>query len=187
MIVLIAFLLILAGLIFGCFTGSTNAVTGAILAAPADAVQLILKMCGTICLFCGLMRVAEGSGIVRGLSSLLRRPVGVLVPASRKDPEVREQVTMNLASNFFGLGNAATPYGIRACGRMGKGDVSRSLASFVLLNTCSVQLIPTTVCALRQAAGAENAMDILPAVWIVQLISVSFGLLMARIFFREEA
>lgn len=187
MIIWISFLLIFAGLVCGCFMGNSGAVTGAILAAPADTVGLILKICGTICLFCGLMKVAEGAGIVRGLSSLLRRPVGVLVPATRKDPEVREQVTMNLASNFFGLGNAATPYGIRACSRMGNGEITHSLASFVLLNTCSVQLIPTTVCALRQAAGAENAMDILPAVWIVQSVCAVFGLLMARMFFREVA
>lgn len=182
----ICFILILIGTVCGVVTGNTNAISEAILSTPANTVSLILKLGGSICFFSGLMRVAEASGLVDRFSSFLARPVRFLIPKTAKNPELRGVVTMNLASNFFGLGNAATPYGIKAAGRMSNGEVSRSLAAFLLLNTCSVQLIPTTICALRQANGAKNAMDILPAVWVVQILSCTFGILLTRIFFRRE-
>ncbi len=181
----ICFILIVSGTVCGIVTGNMNAVSQAILSTPTDTVTLILKIGGSICFFSGLMRVAEASGSVDRFSSLLARPVRFLIPKTGKDPQLRSAVTMNLASNFFGLGNAATPYGIKASGLMSDGPVSRSLAAFLLLNTCSVQLIPTTVCALRQANGSQNAMDILPAVWIVQILSCTFGILLTRIFFRR--
>lgn len=181
----ICFLLIVSGTICGIITGNMSAVSEAILSTPADTVSLILKIGGSICFFSGLMRVAEASGLVDRFSSFLSRPVRFLIPKTGEDPQLRSAVTMNLASNFFGLGNAATPYGIKAAGMMSHGKVSRSLAAFLLLNTCSVQLIPTTICALRQANGAENAMDILPVVWAVQILSCTFGILLTRIAFKE--
>lgn len=185
MIAWICFVLIVTGTVCGLITGNMNAVTEAILSTPAVTVSLILKIGGSICFFSGLMRVAEVSGLVNRFSSFLARPVRFLIPKTGKNMNLRAAVTMNLASNFFGLGNAATPYGIKAAAMMTHGGVSRSLAAFLLLNTCSVQLIPTTVCALRQANGAENAMDILPAVWIVQVISCTIGIILCRWMFRE--
>lgn len=181
----ICLIFIFCGVVCGIVTGETQPLSDALLETPRQAVSLLLGMGGSICFFCGLIRVAQAAGLVETFSRSLSRPVGFLIPKTKGDPELRSLVTMNLASNFFGLGNAATPYGIQASARM-SGGISRSLAAFLLLNTCSVQLIPTTVCALRQANGAKNAMDILPAVWIVQVLSCTFGILLTRLFFREE-
>lgn len=181
----ICFVLILAGTVCGLFTGNTDAVSEAILSTPQNTVSLLLKIGGSICFFGGLMRVAEASGLVDRFSSMLARPIGFLIPKTKTNPALRSAVSLNLASNFFGLGNAATPYGIKAAGMMSDGSANRSLAAFLLLNTCSVQLIPTTICALRQANGAKNAVDILPAVWIVQIISCTVGILLTKVFFRE--
>lgn len=181
----ICFILIVVGTVCGIISGNLNAVTEAILSTPAETVTLLLKIGGSICFFSGLMRVAEVSGLVNLFSSVLARPIGFLIPKTKKDPSLRSAVSLNLASNFFGLGNAATPYGIKASAMMSEGRVSRSLATFLLLNTCSVQLIPTTVCALRQANGAKNALDILPAVWLVQILSCTTGILLTKLFFRE--
>ncbi len=185
MLVWIAFLLLVSGVICGLVTGNTEAMAREMLQAPAEVVMLMLKIGGSLCFFSGLMKVAEGCGLVGKFSRLLARPLGVLLPKTRKDKALQEAVSMNLASNFFGLGNAATPYGIMACNTLKKGPVSRSLAAFVLLNTCSVQLIPTTISALRAAAGSENAADIYPAVWMVQGTVCSFALLLSRLYFRE--
>ncbi|MBO5248588.1 MAG: spore maturation protein A [Clostridia bacterium] len=182
----ICFILIVSATICGIVTGNTEAVSEAILSTPADTVTLILKIGGSICLFSGLMRVAEASGLVGRISRFLSRPVERLIPKSRKNTELLNSVTMNLASNFLGLGNAATPYGIKAAKGMAQGEISRSLAAFLILNTCSLQLIPSTICALRQSNGSKNAMDILPAVWIVQFLSCTAGILLTRIFFRRE-
>ena len=181
----ICFVLMVSGMICGILTGNMDTVCETILSTPADTVSLLLKIGGSICFFSGLMRVAEASGLVDRFSSVLARPIGFLIPKTKKDSSLRSAVSLNLASNFFGLGNAATPYGIKASGMMSEGNVSRSLATFLLLNTCSVQLIPTTVCALRQANGAKNAMDILPAVWMVQILSCTIGILLTKLFFRE--
>ncbi len=181
----ICFIFIVAGTVCGAITGNLDRVCQAVLSTPADTVSLILKIGGSVCFFSGLMRVAEGSGLVDGFSRWLAKPVGVLIPRTKTDPKLRSSVSMNLACNFFGLGNAATPYGIKASGGMAEGTVSRSLAVFILLNTCSVQLIPTTVCALRQANGAKHPMDILPAVWIVQILSCTTGILLTNLCFRR--
>lgn len=184
MIAWICFVLLASGTVCAVVTGNMDSVCTAMLSAPWDTVTLILKIGGSICFFSGLMRVAEGIGLVDKFSRLLAKPVGTLMPMTKVDSKLRSSVTMNLASNFFGLGNAATPYGIQAAGRMADGNISRSMATFLLLNTCSVQLIPTTVCALRQANGAQNPMDILPAVWTVQVLSCICGILLTKLFFR---
>lgn len=182
----ICFLLIFSGTVCGVITGNLEEISASMLSSPADTVSLLLKIGGSICFFSGLMRVAEGCGLVESFSKFLSKPMGILIPKTKSNPELRSYVTMNLASNFFGLGNAATPYGIKAAGQMAEGKVSQSLATFLLLNTCSVQLIPTTVCALRQANGAENPMEILPAVWIVQILSCTVGIFLTKILFRER-
>lgn len=186
MIGVICFILLLSGTLYAAFAGTLPAVTETILTSPSECILLMLNLGGPICLFSGLMRVAEASGLVGGLSRLLSRPVRRLMPRTAEDPELADAVTMNLASNFFGLGNAATPYGIRASERMAGGGAGRSLAVFLLLNTCSVQLIPTTVCALRQAYGASDPLSVLPQVWIVQVLSCAFGVAVAALAFRRQ-
>ncbi len=180
----ICFILIVSGTVCGIFTGNLERISAAILSSPAETVTLLLKIGGAICFFSGLLRVAEGAGLVNSFSQILAKPVGALIPQTKSHSALRTSVTMNLASNFFGLGNAATPYGIRAAEQMEQGRVTRSLATFILLNTCSVQLIPTTICALRQANGAKNPMDILPAVWVVQVLSCATGILLTKLAFR---
>lgn len=181
----ICFALIGIGTVYGVMHGTLGQITEELLSVPESVVSLLLKTGGVLCLFCGLMRIAETSGLVRGFSRILSRPLGVLMPRTKTDPELLAYATMNLASNFFGLGNGATPYGIRACGRLNDGTTSQSLAVFLILNTCSVQLIPATIFALRVANGAERPTDILPAVWIVQGLTCAVGVLFAKLLVRE--
>ena len=181
----ICFALIGIGTVYGVMHGTLGQITEELLSVPESVMALLLKTGGVLCLFCGIMRVAEAGGLVGGFSRILSRPLGVLMPRTKTDPELLACSAMNLASNFFGLGNAATPYGLRACGRMNDGTVSLSLAVFLILNTCSVQLLPTTIFALRVAEGAENPTDILPAVWIVQVVTCAVGVILVRLMVRE--
>ena len=182
----IGFVLLFAGVVTAVITGRGDDVTSALLSAPEDCIQLLLKIGGSICFFSGLMQVAQASGLVKKLSSFLARPLGWLMPGIRESEEVRSAVTLNLSSNFFGLGNAATPYGRKSSQLLYRGEIDRSLASFLILNTCSVQLIPTTVIALRQSTSAAAPADILPGVWIVQILSCSLGILLVRLLFRRK-
>ena len=118
----------------------------------------------------------------------LRPVLGRLFPSSRSDPELAGELSCNMSANLLGLGNAATPAGIRAAQRLhalsGKGAASDELCRLAVLTTASVQLLPTTAAALRSACGAENAFDILPAVWISSAAGVAAGLLAERLFRR---
>ena len=130
----------------------------------------------------------ERSGLTEKLSRALCPVLGRLFPSSRRDPELAGELSCNMSANLLGLGNAATPAGIRAAQRLhdlsGGETASNELCRLVVLNTASIQLLPTTAAALRSACGAENAFDILPAVWISSAAGVAAGLLAERLFRR---
>jgi len=127
---------------------------------------------------CGLSR-----GLARAFRPLLRR----LLPDASRDEETLAAVSANVSANLLGLGNAATPLGIRAARRMARrceGVASDELCMLVVLNTASIQLLPTTIASVRAAAGCRTPFDILPAVWFSSVLSVTVGLLTARLLSR---
>ena len=110
-----------------------------------------------------------------------------LFPEAGRDAETLSALSANVTANLLGLGNAATPMGIRAAERMARGcgeTASDELCKLVVLNTASIQLFPATVAALRSAAGCATPLDILPAVWLTSLVSVCVGLLTERLLAR---
>ena len=170
-------------LLFAVLTGNTAAVGTAALEGAAEAVELCLLLAGPILLWSGLMEVMDRSGLTAALSRALKPVLGRLFPASRQDKELAEALCCNVSANLLGLGNAATPAGIRAAQRLrtpGDGSASDALCRLVVLNTASVQLLPTTVAAVRAACGSTAPFDILPAVWLSSLCSVTAGLLAER-------
>jgi spore maturation protein A len=125
--------------------------------------------------------------VLAELTRLLRPVLGKLYPAFREDDEVMDALAANVSANVLGLGNAATPLGIRAAQGMAKrtpGVASDALCMLVVCNTASIQLIPATVAGVRAAAGCETPFDILPAVWLASGISVTVGILAAKLFAR---
>ena len=139
-------------------------------------------MAGAICLWSGVMTLMERGGLSEKLARLLRPFLRRVMPTLRGE-EARQAVTLNLTANLLGLGNAATPLGIRAATRMAQGCggvASDELCRLVVLNTASIQLLPTTVAAVRSAHGCAAPLDILPSVWLSSLLSVTAGLLAAR-------
>lgn len=177
-----------ASILFGIAEGRGEAVAAAAVTGAKDAVELCLSMAGMLCLWTGVMEVMRQSGLAGGLSRLLRPVLGRLFPSSRSDPELAGELSCNMSANLLGLGNAATPAGIRAAQRLhalsGGEAASDELCRLAVLNTASIQLLPTTAAALRSACGAENAFDILPAVWISSAAGVAAGLLAERLFRR---
>lgn len=179
--------MIAASAIYGIFNGTIGAVGNAALEGAAAAVELCLNMAGVMCLWSGVMSIMKASGLMDGLSRLFRPLLGRLLPRACKDPDTLAALSGNVSANLLGLGNAATPLGIRAARRMAEGCggiASNELCTLVVLNTASIQLLPTTVAGVRAALGAESAFDILPAVWMASVLSVAAGLLAARLFSR---
>ena len=175
--------LFLFSFLFGFGRGTMAEVSAAAMEGASSAVELCLSMAGTLCLWNGVMTVLERSSLGFHLGRALRVILRRLFPKGGQDRETLTALSGNVSANLLGLGNAATPMGIRAATRMaagGNGVASNELCRLVVLNTASVQLLPTTVAALRSAAGCETPLDILPAVWLSSLISVAAGLLAAK-------
>ena len=175
--------MIAASVLYGLINGTIGAVGNAAMAGAAAAVDLCLSMAGIMCLWSGVMSIMKASGLMDGLSRLFRPVLGRLLPRACQDPDTLAALSGNVSANLLGLGNAATPLGIRAARRMAQGCGGRSsneLCTLVVLNTASIQLLPTTVAGVRAALGAESAFDILPAVWLASALSVAAGLLAAK-------
>lgn len=133
------------------------------------------------------MEIMNACGLSEGLAGLFRPILRRLLPNASKDPETLAAVSANVSANLLGLGNAATPLGIRAARRMAKGCsgvASDELCRLVVLNTASIQLIPATIASVRAAAGCKAPFDILPAVWMASALSVTVGLLAAWLLSR---
>lgn len=179
--------MVAAAVLYGAATGTIGAVGSAAMEGAAAAVDLCLSMAGVMCLWSGVMEIMKASGMMEGLSRVFRPLLNRLLPRASKDPDTLAALSGNMSANLLGLGNAATPLGIQAARRMAKGCrglASDELCTLVVLNTASIQLLPTTVAGVRAALGSANAFDILPAVWLASVLSVAAGLLSAKILGR---
>ena len=159
--------------------GRGAALAGGILQGAQTGIALGISLAGSLCLWSGVGKVLERAGVTRFLSRLLRPLLGRVFPSSQKDPGLQEALSGNICANFFGLGNAATPLGIQAVKRMvdhtDPGRATNEMCRLIVLNTASIQLIPTNVAAIRANLGAAAPFDILPAVWITSLCSAGLG------------
>ncbi len=167
--------------------GRAEAAGAAVLTGAQEAISFCLRLAGGVCLWSGVMELMERSGIVSGLSRLLHPLLRRLFPQASGDRELLSALTENLSANLLGLGNAATPAGIRAAKGMARrsgGAPSDELCRLVVLNTASLQLLPVTIASLRASAGAAAAFDILPAVWFSSLCALAVGLLAAGLLRR---
>ena len=179
--------MVVLSLVFGLITGRLDAVADAAMDGAASAVELSVSMAGVLCLWSGVMEIMSRCGLSGKLAALLRPALRRLLPRASRDPETLAAVSANVSANLLGLGNAATPLGIRAARRMARGTdgtADDELCRLVVLNTASLQLLPTTVAGVRAACGCRTPFDILPAVWLSSAISVTAGLLAARLLQR---
>jgi len=164
--------------------GNGSLLASAALEGAANAIQLGLNMAGVLCLWMGVMEVMQRAGLAEKLARVLRPVLRRLFPDFGSDQGVMDTIAANVSANLLGLGNAATPLGLEAARRMSRrtpGVAGDSLCMLVVCNTASIQLIPTTVAAVRMAAGCETPFDILPAVWITSILSVLAGITAAKI------
>ena len=181
-----AFLMIIS-VICAAVTGRMEQLSNSILNGASDAVSLVISTLGMMCLWTGIMEIAESSGVTLFLSKLFSPILKFLFPEYKKDSPAIKAICMNIVANLLGLGNAATPFGINAMKEMQKLNnnsqtANNSMIMFVVINTASLQLIPTFLSVLRQQHGAQNPFDILPAMWVTAIISLVTGILAAKIF-----
>ncbi len=167
-------------------TGRIEALTPAVVESAGRAVTLSIGLAGVMALWLGLMRVAEEAGLVRLLGRAARPVLRRLFPEVPPEHPALGAMVMNVAANMLGLGNAATPFGLKAMAALEelnphKGTASDAQALFCALNTASVQLVPASVIALRAAAGARQPADILGATLVASLCATAVALVAARL------
>ena len=167
-------------------TGRMQQLSEAVLAGAGNAVQLIFGMMGMMCAWTWLMKIADAGGLTAILSRLLAPVLRRLFPAYPPESPAAKAICMNITANLLGLGNAATPMGLAAMKEMaaqnrGSHVADNSMVMFVVLNTASLQLIPTFMGTLRAQYGSAAPFDILPAVWMVSAIALVAGLLAAKL------
>lgn len=149
-------LFIIVSFIYAIFTGNVEAINNSIFESTANAVELSITFLGTICLWNGIMQIAIKTSLIKKLVKLLKPFMKILFPEMKENDEAYKEISMNIIANILGLGNAATPIGLKAMRSMQRNNktkdtLSDSMAMFIILNTASLQLIPTTVIAIRSS------------------------------------
>ncbi|MGI6181890.1 MAG: nucleoside recognition domain-containing protein [Agathobaculum sp.] len=173
-------------LLFGTISGRLDAVTAAVGTGAAEAVTLAISITGLMCFWSGMMELFRASGLAEKLSCILMPLLRPLFGNAAGDQKAMEAVSANVTANLLGLSNAATPLGLQAVDRLytlaGRRGAPDTVLTLMTLNTASIQLIPSTVAAVRAASGAAAPFDIMPAVWGASAVSVATVLICGRMF-----
>lgn len=164
---------------FAIITGKGAELAAAVPAGAQSGISLAISISGSICLWTGVGALMERNGMTDKLSTLLSPFLKRVFPSTKKDPALAKDLSANICANFLGLGNAATPMGIKAVKRL-KSQRDPTVATdemcrLIVLNTASIQLIPANVAAIRTSLGCSAPFDILPAVWVTSLCSAGVG------------
>jgi len=177
---------IIISFIYAILFGNVEEVNNGIFSSLTDAVQLSITFLGTMCFWNGIMQIARHTSFVDKLVTILKPIMRILFPGMRPKDKAYQEISMNMVANILGLGNAATPLGMKAMKTLQeenpkKDTVTNTMAMFIILNTASIQLIPTNVIAIRTALGSENASGIIFPVWIATLAAAFAGIVVTKI------
>ena len=161
---------------FAIFSGNLEKLNSSIFESTSDAINLSLSLLGTICLWNGIMQIASNTNIIEKLTKFLKPVIKFLFPELKNNSKIQKEISMNMIANILGLGNAATPLGLKAMNSMQKENKNKdtltdSMMMFIVINTASIQIIPTTVIAIRNSLGSENPTAIVFPVWIATVFA----------------
>ena len=178
---------ILLGVIISIIKGDNN-LTNNLITSGTKGIDIIINLVPLMCLWLGTMKIADSSGLLNIISNKLSKIIRVVFPEIPKGDQAIAYISSNIVMNMLGLGNAATPFGIKAMTRLkelnNNSDIaSRSMITFLVINTSSVTIIPTTVISLRIASGSNNPTEIMTACIITTFLSSFIGLLIDRLFY----
>jgi len=178
--------MLLIGFIIGGFNGRLEEVTQAAFNSSKSAVELSIGLVGVLGLWTGLMGVAEKSGLLNKLAYLVSPLIRMLFPQIPKKSPAIGAIVMNMAANFFGLGNAATPLGLKAMRELQKHNTVKDTASdsmimFLVLNASAIQLVPATIIALRASAGSINPAEVIVPIWIASAAAATTGIIAVKL------
>ncbi len=174
---------------YAIFSGNIEELNLGILNSSKDAITLTISLLGTMCLWNGIVKIAMNTNLIDKLTNFLKPIISFLFPDLKKEENIKKEISMNMCANILGLGNAATPLGLKAMKSMQKINdkkdrLSDSMMMFVVINTASIQIIPTTVIAIRNSLGSENPTSIVFPVWIATIAAAVFGIIATKIIIK---
>lgn len=178
--------MLIAGIITGIFAGRPDAVANALTEGGQEAITLCLTLGGGYMLWMGLMNVARRAGLVDALSRLAAPVMGRLFP---NEKDAVAPITLNMTANFFGLGSAATPFGLAGMRELQKTNpqkdrATNSMIMFLMINAAAIELLPVNVLALRTAEGAKDVYGVALPTFITSVIVFILAVLLVRLFMR---
>ena len=178
--------LIVIGIVVGVATGKAELVSSTIMQSAKDAAALSLSLLGVYCLWLGLLNIAQEAGMIKSLAKRAEKLLLKLFRGLKQGSEALGYVTLNLIANMLGMGNAATPFGLKAMSALQelnpkKDRPSDDMCLFIIINTASVQLLPLTIIAVRSAAGSQNPAEIVVTAFLATLATAIFGIIGAKI------
>lgn len=181
---------IVSGSLYLIITGKTDVLNTEILSSGKVALDLIIQIFPLLALWLGLMNIAKVSGLLTKMSKALSPLLLKIFPDIPKGHESLSLISSNIIANVFGLGNAATPFGLKAMEALqtlnkNKDTASRSMITFLVINTCGVTLIPTTIISLRMMHDSTDPSNIIIPCILVSFLSLFIGLVIDRIFYRR--
>lgn len=182
---------IIISYVYAIMIGNTDKINTSIFSSTQEAVTLCITLLGTICLWNGIMKIAEKTSAITRLTKILNPIVKFLFPELKNQESIRKEISMNMVANILGLGNAATPLGIKAMKSMqeinyDKKTLSNSMVMLIVLNTASIQLIPTTVIAIRLSLDSKNPTSIILPVWIATICAAVAGIVVTKILIAKS-
>jgi len=180
---------IIISFIYGIYSGNIFNVTNGIFESAEQTVNLCLSLLGTICLWNGIMKIAVETSLIEKLTKLLKPIISFIFPEIKNDKEINKEISMNMVANILGLGNASTPLGLKAMESMqkqnkDKSNLSNSMAMFILVNTASLQIIPTTVISIRSSLESQDPTKIILAVWVATIAAFATAIIAGKILIK---
>ena len=181
---------IILSYIYAIISGKIEEINNGLFTSLQETVELTLTFLGTICLWNGIMQIAKNTTLIEKMSKNLQPAINFLFPDLKKNATAKKEISMNMIANILGLGNAATPLGIKAMQTMQKDNtkkdtLSNSMMMFIVINTASIQLIPTNVIAIRSSLNSQNPTSIILPVWIATIVAAVVGISLTKILIKK--
>lgn len=181
---------IILSFVYAILTGRVNEVNNGIFQSVSDAVELSITFLGTICLWNGIMEIVKRTSLIHKLTKFLNPVMKFLFPELKNNEKANSEISMNIIANILGLGNAATPLGLKAMKTMQKENkkkdtLSNAMAMFIVLNTASLQLIPTNVIAIRTSLNSTNPTQIILPIWGATIVAAIVGVVATKILLKR--
>lgn len=181
---------IIISIIFGIFSGRMDAISNSIFESAESTVSLTITFFGTLCLWNGIMQIASKTTLMENIAKLLKPFMKFLFKNIKEEDKAYKEISMNVVANILGLGNAATPLGLKAMKTMqetnpNKEVLSNNMATLIVINTASLQVIPTTVIAIRSSLGSTNPTSIIVGVWVATVSAFITVVVLSKILSKK--